>query len=89
MADPFDEMLGTGTYLKRDCLFVVFFFLQTLLSEKKQKDFSELRGPLIFKEGRRLQSSLLPQSFFRFPYSNLTFIVNQASLAKICVYERL
>lgn len=54
MADPFDGMLGTGTYLMRGWLVVVFFFLQTLLSEKKQKDFSELRGPLIFKEGRRL-----------------------------------
>lgn len=54
MADPFDGMLGTGTYLMKDCLFVGFFFLQTLLSEKKQKDFFKLRGPLIFKEGKRL-----------------------------------
>lgn len=60
MADPFDGMLGTGTYLMRVgwvvCIvvlvFSVFYFLQTLLSEKKQKDCFGLRGPLIFKEER-------------------------------------
>lgn len=44
MADPFDGMLGTGTYLIRVgwvvcfvvLVFCVFYFLQTLLSEKKR-----------------------------------------------------
>lgn len=61
MADPFDGMLRTGTYLMGVgylfccfCLFEFVFFLQTLLSEKKKKDFFGLRGPLIFKERTRL-----------------------------------
>lgn len=44
MADPFDVTLGTGTYLIRVgwvvcfvvLVFCVFYFLQTLLSEKKR-----------------------------------------------------
>lgn len=63
MADSFDGMLQTGTYLMRVGWIVCFcFFLQTLLSEKKQKDFFEVRGPLIFKEENQItQSRLLPQ----------------------------
>lgn len=32
------------------------------------------------------QNRLLPWLFSRFPVSNLTLIVNQARLAKICIY---